>query len=63
MKNVIIQPRFSSMYLMKYEEYKLHDLSTIIAAVGGSMGLFLGFSCFQCGKDLIERAYRKISDV
>jgi hypothetical protein len=51
------------MYLMKYEEYKLHDLSTIIAAVGGSMGLFLGFSCFQCGKDLIERAYRKISDV
>lgn len=29
------------------EEIFLYDVSRIIAAVGGSMGLFLGFSCLQ----------------
>ena len=29
------------------EELLLHDLNSIVSAVGGSLGLFLGFSCFQ----------------
>ena len=30
------------------EEFLSHDLNSIISAVGGSLGLFLGFSCFGC---------------
>ena len=29
------------------EEVLLYDFSAIVAAVGGSMGLFLGFSCYS----------------
>ena len=29
------------------EELLLYDLTTIVSAVGGSLGLFLGFSCLQ----------------
>ena len=29
------------------EEVLLYDLNSIVSAVGGSLGLFLGFSCFQ----------------
>ncbi len=35
-------------------EYVLYDASTIVAAVGGSLGLFLGFSCWQCVSALPE---------
>ena len=28
------------------KEYILFDINSIVASVGGSMGLFLGFSCF-----------------
>ncbi len=28
----------------------LYDLNTIVAAVGGSMGIFLGFSCLDFGR-------------
>ncbi|TRY63904.1 hypothetical protein TCAL_14322 [Tigriopus californicus] len=31
------------------EEYRLFDFGAILAAVGGSMGLFLGFSFLDCG--------------
>lgn len=43
------------------EQYVLYDFNTIVAAVGGSLGLFIGFSCFEmckfvsrvlCGKHL-----------
>ncbi len=30
-----------------YREYLLFDGSAIVSAVGGSLGLFLGFSCWQ----------------
>ena len=36
-------------------ERYLYDVSAIISAVGGSMGLFLGFSFFAMGKSLIDR--------
>ena len=31
------------------EEILIYDFSEIVAGVGGSLGLFLGFSCFQVG--------------
>ena len=30
------------------EEYRIYDLSGIIGTVGGSLGLFIGFSFLQC---------------
>lgn len=52
---------FESTVYSIFEEYVLYDENTIIAAVGGSLGLFLGLSCFQavqmltnCSKKAIE---------
>lgn len=39
----------------KTYDYYLYDGSSIVAAVGGNLGLFLGFSCYSLGKDLIDR--------
>ncbi len=33
-----------------FEEYLLYDTNTIISAIGGSLGLFLGFSCLHLVK-------------
>ena len=49
-----------SMYLadlrvVRYTEKYLYDIPAIISAVGGSMGLFLGFSFYAMGKNLIDR--------
>ncbi len=36
---------FTSDVVRHTRQLELYDLGTIVAAVGGSMGLFLGFSC------------------
>ena len=54
MRNLFLRVFFGSGTILRYEEVKIYDFSTILAAVGGSLGLFLGFSCFQCGKALIH---------
>ncbi len=36
--------------VMVYEDYLLFDFGSIVSAVGGSLGLFLGFSCWQMVK-------------
>ena len=33
----------------------MYDINAVVAAVGGSLGLFLGFSCYEYGKKLIDR--------
>ena len=30
-----------------HEQYLIHDFVSIVSAVGGGLGLFLGFSCFS----------------
>ena len=37
-----------------YTETEVYDFNAVVASVGGSLGLFLGFSCYQYGKNLIE---------
>ena len=37
------------------EEYELMDLNAILSAVGGSLGLFLGFSCLQVLLQLLQK--------
>ena len=34
-------------YQLESEEYVIYDLPTIVAAVGGGIGLFIGLSCYQ----------------
>ena len=36
-------------------EYELFGLTSIIASVGGSMGLFLGFSCLDSAMGILEK--------
>ena len=58
---------FKSAVRLKYASYTeyyhkerlLYDLNAIIASVGGSLGIFLGLSCYHLGKNLIERIHLK----
>ena len=34
---------------------KIYDFNAVVASVGGSLGLFLGFSCYEYGKSLIDK--------
>ena len=42
------------------EQILIYDFSAIVAAVGGSLGLFLGFSCLQALDPIIDKAMRVI---
>ena len=46
-KFVKVFVRFETNEVMLLEEYLVYDFNDIVAAVGGSLGLFLGFSCLQ----------------
>jgi hypothetical protein len=35
-------------FLQVKQEYEVYDLGAIIGSVGGSLGLFVGFSFLQC---------------
>lgn len=50
--------KFSSMQETIYEEYLLYDLGGIVGAVGGSLGLFMGWSMrdFICSQ-IINRLF------
>ncbi len=43
------------------EEYQLFDFNAIVASVGGSLGLFLGFSFLDCIWSLYTRGYQLVS--
>ena len=51
-KIAILQYYFSTDELIKHEEYLLFDTMTIIGYVGGTLGLFIGFSFL----DLVSRS-------
>ena len=40
--------------ILSTTEYYLYDFAAIVSAVGGNMGLFLGFSCYSIGKSLLD---------
>ncbi len=40
-------------------ESVLYDLVTMLSSVGGSLGLFLGFSFLDCGLAAIEWAWKE----
>ena len=41
--------------ILSTTEYYLYDFAAIVSAVGGNLGLFLGFSCYSIGKSLLDR--------
>ena len=43
------------------EEFLIYDLNAIVAAIGGSLGLFLGFSCYEVARGGLEKARNLIN--
>ena len=52
---IYIMASYQSFTESVYKEAKVYDFNAVVASVGGSLGLFLGFSCYECGKRLIDR--------
>jgi hypothetical protein len=48
---------FSSTTVMIQEEYLLYDMGTVVAAVGGNLGLFIGFSCLNLFEMMTTKLY------
>lgn len=48
--------RYGSTNVIRQEEYRVHDFGSIVGIVGGSLGLFLGFSCLQVGSWMIRKS-------
>ena len=53
---------YTSNYIILHEEYLIFDLNSIVVAVGGSLGLFLGFSFLQCG-NFILKTFKRFSKI
>jgi len=43
-KQVIIEYWFSADYIEVNQEYLVHDIDSLIGNVGGTLGMFIGFS-------------------
>ena len=56
-------PTFNHPYVTIEEEYRLFDTIAIISATGGSLGLFLGLSCYNViwtAFEWVEALYHRI---
>ena len=51
---------FSKMEVEESSEVLIYDFPNIVAAVGGSLGLFLGISCMDFGKLLREWIFERV---
>ncbi len=49
--------KIASPKILEVREYEVYDLSGIVGSVGGSLGLFVGFSFFDCIIFILYRAY------
>ena len=45
---------YESFTVSLYMETEVYDFNAVVGSVGGSLGLFLGFSCYEYGKRLID---------
>ncbi len=46
---------YSENNVRKLETVLLYDFGAIVSAVGGSLGLFLGFSCWHMANCLLDK--------
>ena len=56
---ITIALQYLNTNIARYEEYLLFDSIAIIAAVGGALGLFIGFSCFDCVKYILNKIIKE----
>ena len=54
---MIMRMKYSTMNVQVYEEYEVQDIYTFIGTVGGSLGLFLGFSFLTFVTDIIGKVF------
>ena len=55
---ILLKLKLDSYTVFKYKERKFNDIISVVAAIGGSLGLFLGFSCYQlCSKLIISTIF------
>jgi hypothetical protein len=48
---------YSTTTVMIQEEYPLYDMGTVVAAVYGNLGLFIGFSCLNLFEMTTKKLY------
>ncbi len=48
--------KIESSKIEEFREYEIYDFNGIVASVGGSIGLFVGFSFLDCLLALLNRA-------
>ena len=51
---MVMKMKYSTMNVKVYEEYEVQDIYTFIGTVGGSLGLFIGFSYTGFVGDLLD---------
>ncbi len=51
---------FPTTLVTEHEQYFIHDFVSIVSAVGGGLGLFLGFSCFSIASRLTMMLQRRV---
>ena len=61
--NAEIYSSFTAPTVLVIEEYLIYDSVGMIGSVGGSLGLFLGFSFLGLLSDLIDFIQRKLDQV
>ena len=60
-EDIEIAFRFPSTKILNYEEYLIYDFNGMIGAVGGSLGMFLGFSFLDFLFSFIDFIYEKMN--
>ena len=53
-KTMMMKMKYSTMNVQVYEEYEVQDIYSFIGTVGGSLGLFIGFSYTGFFGDLLD---------
>ena len=51
---IYVEPKYRSFTESVHIETEIYNFNAIVASVGGSLGLFLGFSFYEYGKRLID---------
>ena len=60
--NIRIYFKYASNKIDVYEETLMFDETSLVGSLGGSLGLFVGFSFFGYAMPIVEAIFDKIAD-